>query len=270
MEKDSSSIVTGGEKKEVASPSPYVLYSSDNPGAVITSVKLNGENYNEWSVEMLNALQAKRKTGFINGTIKKPASGDDNFENWMTVNSMIIGWLRASIEPKIRSTVTFVSEASQMWLDLKQRFFVKNKVRLHQIKAQMASCRQDGQSVLDYFGRLSTLWEEYAIYRPIPSCSCGAASDISKEREEDKVHEFLLGLDDSRFGGLCTTLIGLDPLPTLGEVYSRVVREEQRLGSARTREQQQDAVGFVARTTDAARSDTILRPRDRSVICSHC
>ena len=62
MEKESLSQVTGGEKKEVASPSPYVLYSSDNPGAVITSVKLNGENDNEWSVEMLNALQAKRRT----------------------------------------------------------------------------------------------------------------------------------------------------------------------------------------------------------------
>lgn len=50
---------------EVAIVSPYTLPNSNNPGALITSVLLNGENYNEWSTEMLNALQAKRKSGFV-------------------------------------------------------------------------------------------------------------------------------------------------------------------------------------------------------------
>lgn len=72
-------------------PSPYTLYGSDNPGAMITSVVLTGENYNQWANEMLNALQAKRKVGFINGSLKKPAQDDPNYENWIAVNSMIIG-----------------------------------------------------------------------------------------------------------------------------------------------------------------------------------
>lgn len=48
-----------GEKMVI---SPYSLFSSDNPGDLITcSVK--GDNYNEWSMEMKNALRAKKKTG---------------------------------------------------------------------------------------------------------------------------------------------------------------------------------------------------------------
>jgi hypothetical protein len=134
---------------------------------------LTGDNYNSWSTEMLNALQAKRKTGIINGAIRKPPADDQNFENWTAVNSMIVGWIRASIEPKVKSTVTFISDAHQLWIDLKQRFSVGNKVRIHQLIAQLATCRQDGQSVLDYYGRLSSLWEEYQIYKPITTCTCG-------------------------------------------------------------------------------------------------
>jgi len=74
-------------------------------------------------------------------------------------------------------------------------------------------------------------------------CTCGAANEIRQEREDEKVHQFIMGLDDSRFGGLCTSLIGMDPLPTIGEVYSKVIREEQRLNSSRGHEQQQDAIG---------------------------
>lgn len=50
------------------------------------------------------------------------------------------------------------------------------------------------------------------------------------------MHSFLMGLDDGRFEGLCTNIIRLDPLPSLGEVYSKDICEEMRLSSARTRE----------------------------------
>ena len=212
---------------------------------MITSVRLNGENYNEWSSEMLNAFQAKRKLGFIKGTLVKPAETSLDLENWLTVNSMLVGWIRASIEPKVKSTIMYITDAHQLWENLKQRFSVGNTVRVHQIKAQLASCKQDGQSVLDYFGRLSTLWEELQMYQPVHTCTCGATAAIAGKREQEKIHQFVMGLDDSRFGGICTSIIGQDPLPSLGEIYSKIIREEQRLASARGRDQQ-EAVGFVA------------------------
>lgn len=80
---------------------PYSLFSSDNPRAMITSVLLTGENYNEWSSEMLNALRAKKKTGFIDGTLAKPDAAAADLESWMSVNSMVVGWLRTSITPRV-------------------------------------------------------------------------------------------------------------------------------------------------------------------------
>ena len=158
-----------------------LLYGSDNPGAMITPFMLNGENYNQWANEMLNALQAKRKIGFINGTLKKPNSDDGDYDNWIAVNSMIIGWIRASIDPKVKLSVTFVNEASVMWSELKQIFSVGNKVCIHQLKARQAACRQEGQGVLEYYGKLCSLWEELDAYQPLMMCTCGAAKEIRKE-----------------------------------------------------------------------------------------
>lgn len=273
MADDSSSSSLVPQTQGPTVVSPYTLSSSDNPGAVISSVLLNETNYNEWSHEMLNALQAKRKTGFINGSIPKPPDTSSDLENWKTVNSMIVGWIRSSIEPKLKSTVTFITDAHELWDELTHRFSVGNNVRVHQIKTRLASCRQDGQAVVEYYGRLCKLWDELKSYRSNPVCSCGATlSVIVKERDEEKLHQFLMGLDDARFGGLCTTLIGMDPLPSIAAAYSKVVREEQRLASARLREQKNEAVGFLARhdpqDQSSAKSDSVLGKG--RVSCAHC
>lgn len=44
------------EKKQV---DPYALTTLDNPGNIITQVKLTGENYDEWARAMRTALRAK-------------------------------------------------------------------------------------------------------------------------------------------------------------------------------------------------------------------
>ena len=193
---------------------------------------------------MENALRAKRKFRFINGTLLIPDEKENptEAEQWRTVNSMIVGWIRASISPAIRSTVTFTADAKKMWEDLKRRFSVGNAVRVHQLKSELAACKQDGVSIMEYFGLLSLKWEELLNYKPLPSCTCGASDKIALDYEEEKVHMFLMGLDDARFGNVCTNIIGMEPLPDLNSVYQRVVREERRLLSSRV-ETRQDAEG---------------------------
>lgn len=110
--------------------------------------------------KLVNAFRAKRKLGFIDGSITKPSIDDPQFELWSSVNSMIVGWIRSSIEARVRSTVTFISDSHKLWENLKKRFSVGNKVRIHHLKEQLASCKQDRQIVMGYFGRLAKMWEE--------------------------------------------------------------------------------------------------------------
>lgn len=76
-----------------AKMSPYYLAPSDNPGTAICPVTLTGDNYTEWSSELENALRAKRKVGFINGSLKMPSETEKpvEAEMWKTANSMIVG-----------------------------------------------------------------------------------------------------------------------------------------------------------------------------------
>ncbi|XP_019101779.1 PREDICTED: uncharacterized protein LOC109133252 [Camelina sativa] len=259
-------IAKGSDSTEV---SPYTLTSGDNPGSMISSVQLTGENYAEWATEMLNAFKAKRKTGFVDGSIIKPMTAGSEMESWTSVNSMVVGWLRTSITPRVRSTVSFVSDAAELWENLKERFSVGNKVRVHQIVCQLASCRQEGQSVIDYYGRLVVLWDELQGYRPIPLCTCGAATQIAKEREDKKVHQFVMGLDESRFGNMICQIIDAEPMPDLAQAYAKVIREEQRLAASKRREQKHEVVGFTTRSVPQAESPVAFNGHETSEASSY-
>lgn len=54
-----------------------------------------------------------------------------------------------------------------------------------------------------------------------------------------------MGLDESWFVNVIHSVIDVDPSPDLAQVYLRIIREEQRLLSAKTREKQQNVIGFV-------------------------
>ena len=255
-----------------APPSPYQLNASDNPGALISSVILQEDNYAEWATELQNSLIAKQKLGFIDSSTRKPTVEPD-LSLWRAANSMIAGWIRTSIDPKLRSTVSFISDASTLWESLRSRFSVSNGVRKQVLKDEIADCKQNGQSVLEYYGSLSKLWEELQHYKTGRECTCAAAPDTAKEREDDRVHQFLFGLDLPRFSNIRSTITGEDPKPPLTQVYSRVIREEQNLNVARSKEiTKTDAVGFNAKTEPLAQAAAVSgqRFRDRSTLsCTH-
>ena len=48
---------------------PLFLHHAENPGAMLVSEPLIGENYHAWVRSMKKALVAKNKFGFVNGSI---------------------------------------------------------------------------------------------------------------------------------------------------------------------------------------------------------
>lgn len=96
--------------------SPLYLHPSDSPGAVITSLIFDGENYDLWEKAIKNSLRAKNKLGFIDGSITRPElkKGEEpsvefqlKTSAWDTCNSMIISWLLNVIKPSLHSSVGY-------------------------------------------------------------------------------------------------------------------------------------------------------------------
>ena len=97
----------GGEKKNfiIETHSPYFLHPSEGPGMLISAVIFNGKNCDLWQRAIRNALRAKNKLGFIEGTLKRPEKEPDKdfseADAWDLVNSMLCSWLLNVIDPKL-------------------------------------------------------------------------------------------------------------------------------------------------------------------------
>ena len=93
-----------------------------------------------------------------------------------------------------------------------------------------------------YYTRLKAMWDELSSYSRVPVCHCGGCTcnvttEFIKEREEEKIHQFLMGLDDSVFGAVRTNILSMDPLPNLSKVYSVAVQEERHRSVVRARDE---------------------------------
>ncbi|KAF7153877.1 hypothetical protein RHSIM_Rhsim01G0079100 [Rhododendron simsii] len=174
-------LVTGSRPpvpKEYESPShPLYLHPSDQPGVMLVSLPLTGDNYTTWSRAIVMALSAKNKVGLIDGSILKPAKTDSLFNQWIRCNNMVTSWLFNSLSKDPAASVIYSESAQAMWKDLKERFSQTNAPHLFQIEREIHDLTQDTMSVGTYFTKLKGMWDELNALSPTPSCSCGAMTE---------------------------------------------------------------------------------------------
>uniref|UniRef100_A0A803QH13 Polyprotein n=1 Tax=Cannabis sativa TaxID=3483 RepID=A0A803QH13_CANSA len=65
------------------------------------------------------------------------------------------------------------------------------------------------------------------LYCPLPVCNCGAMKIVQEYQEEDKVMEFLIGLNES-YGAVRSQILMQDPLPAVNKAYASVIQEERQ------------------------------------------
>ena len=157
-----------GSDDRKKSISPFALTANDNPGNLITYTQLKGTNYEEWAKAIRISLRAKKKNGFIDDSIKQPTDDSNEVEDWWTVNSMIISWIFNTIEPSLRSTISYRETAKELWDDIQQRFSVRNGARVHQLKTEVSKCKQNGDTVMGYYSRLKKIWDDLNDHDPMP------------------------------------------------------------------------------------------------------
>ena len=98
------------------------LHHAENLGAMLVSEPLIGENYHAWVRSLKEALVAKNKFGFVNGSItlsspliKTPTVVDA----WIRCDNMVGSWLMKAVSPQIRVSITYRDTALEIWNDLR-------------------------------------------------------------------------------------------------------------------------------------------------------
>lgn len=111
-----------------------------------------------------------------------------------------------------------------------------------------------------------------ASYRPLRLCKCGKCEcDLGtiqeKDREEDKVHQYLFGLDDTLFHTVRSSLVSRIPIQSMEEEYNIVCQEEDMgQNSTKSMEEQQEVAAFAVQSRPQYRRED----KEKSAVCKHC
>ncbi|XP_057953962.1 uncharacterized protein LOC131148253 [Malania oleifera] len=123
---------------------PYFLHHGEKPGIMFVIDGLTSDNYHSWSRSMSKVINAKNKSGFINGILKKPITeADPLYLSWIRCNDMIVLWILNSIAKNIGSSNLYINNAADMWKDLQDHFSQGNRPRILQLRKAISSLKQD-------------------------------------------------------------------------------------------------------------------------------
>ncbi|KAL0373882.1 UNVERIFIED_CONTAM: Retrovirus-related Pol polyprotein from transposon RE1 [Sesamum radiatum] len=200
---------------------------TENPGAVLVSNSLTGSNFLSWSRSIKFALRAKMKLGFIDGKNPKPAENSEEYEQWVRADSLVISWILNTISKDIVESFLYIDTARDLWLEIEARYGARNGPMIYQLQREIASASQGNLSVSAYFGRLKKLWDELGCLRSTSVCICGASKESADHKQQDRLMQFLMGLNDS-FDHIRGQILMVEPLPDVAKAYSMVLREERQ------------------------------------------
>ncbi|GKD98754.1 putative RNA-directed DNA polymerase [Tanacetum coccineum] len=144
--------------------------------------------------------------------------------------------------------------------------------------------QQARASVSSYYTKLRGLWEELEMVMSIPRCTCvGCKCDIGKRmvdlRENERLYEFLMGLDN-KFVVIWTQILAIDPFPKLRNAHHLVVEDERQRVISSEKRTMVDSAAFKTfshdgkeTNTNQQRDKTIIQDNkhnETSEICSEC
>ena len=182
------------------------------------------------------ALISKNKLKFVDGTFAKPATASVLHDPWIRCNNMVLSWLQRSISEGIAQSTLWIDNAHLVWKNLESRFSQGDIFKISDIQDDLTKLQQGNLDISNYFTKLTSLWEQIDSYRPIRDCvceiqcTCGAATDLRKYKEQDRVIKFLKGLNE-QFSNVRSQIMLLDPLPTLDKTFSLVLGQERQLSN---------------------------------------
>ena len=214
---------------------PLYVANSDNPTASLVTAIFSGTNFMRWSRNVRRALIAKNKEGFINGVLKIPDENDKEFQKWKRADYMVMSWILSSMSPDIADEFGFLATSAELWLELQERFGQSNGPLIYQLKKEIDSLKQENMSIVAYYGKIKKLWDEMQSLRLLPICSCGALSSctcnflkkLQDLENDDKLMQFLLGLN-SGFQSTISNVLSTDPLPSINRAFSMLQQIEKQ------------------------------------------
>nr|XP_009798056.1 PREDICTED: uncharacterized protein LOC104244342 [Nicotiana sylvestris] len=226
---DPPTVTSSSTASSTVEPShPLYLYHSDSPRTILVTKSFNGTGYGGWRKSILIGLSCKNKLGIINGTFAKPNENSPLYKTWCRCNDMVTTWILNNLETEIRESVMYTKSAQKLWKEIEQRYGKPHGTKVFQIRKELASISQGASNIASYFNRIKKLWDELAYSISYPECTCGCKEAFQKLEEEQKVHQFLMGLNES-YSGARRNILLMKLLSNIDSVYAMLIEAESQV-----------------------------------------
>ena len=235
--------------------SPLYLHPSENSNSISVEKLQGSSNYRAWRRSFEICLASKRKLGFITGVVKRDPSDKTKQDHRDTCNSMIISWLLGCMNDSIKRSVMFVTNCSQIWKELEQRYSVTNGSRKYRISKEIYETKQSGRLISEFYTDMKTLWEELETLSNLPPITemntevNEFVKALNQSQEEQKLFQFLNGLDES-YATIRSNLLMNTPLPSVDSACCTLSQEESQRELHRPVKEEGDVIAMYSRTND--------------------
>lgn len=209
------------------------LHPSDGPLSISVEKLQGAGDFRSWKRLFEIQLSAKRKLGFLNGTVERSTTDEALKQQWDTCNDMVISWLHNNVLDTIKKSILFISTAHEIWKTLEKRFHLSNGSRKYKLNKDLLGMKQGKMKVNEYFTGLSSLWEEIDSMNLLPGVTTvgddvkDLLKAIETQKEESKLFVFLNGLDET-YGPMRSQLLMQIPLPTIEAACAFIQQEESQ------------------------------------------
>ncbi|XP_060202003.1 uncharacterized protein LOC132630456 [Lycium barbarum] len=117
---------------------------------------------------------------------------------------MVLSWLLTSLSKEIVESVLYSVSAKDLWKTLEDRFGQANGAKLFQLQKELNATTQGNTSVSTYFTKMKGLWDELDALNTfsacVNTCVCDAKEKGHKAHQDERILEFLMGLNDVFIG----------------------------------------------------------------------
>ncbi|XP_074302849.1 uncharacterized protein LOC141636469 [Silene latifolia] len=214
---------------------PFFLSTSDQPTSHLTTVLFDGADFLGWKQKVLMALASKNKESFLDDSNPKPAATDKKYRQWIRCDLMVMRWILNSLDKTIRDNLKYVTSARRLWSELSERYDQANSIEIYQLTKDMGDTSQGNSSLIEYYSKLKSSWENLDSLDPLPSCSCGKCNSctcflfkrMQEKKNNIKLIQFLMGLNGG-YDNIRAQILSLDALPTINKALEMLQKIEKQ------------------------------------------
>ncbi|KAK4489825.1 hypothetical protein RD792_000469 [Penstemon davidsonii] len=226
-------------------------------------IRFNGKNYSAWAFHFRIFVKGKDLWGHVDGSKPAPDKDKEKDEHakWEVKDAQIMAWILGSVESSIILNLQPFKTAAEMWNYLKKLYNQQNTARRFQLEHELATLQQGSLSISDFYSSFMNLWAEYSdiVYASLPPEGLASVQVVHEITKRD---QFLMKLR-SEFEATRSNLMNREPVPSLDTCLNALFREEQRLLTQATMEQQKSTYIPVAYATQG-------KPKGRDMTTIQC